>query len=191
MSLVKCKKKEFKVEYTFVKPVDTKLGLVYDWCLKVSDIATLLDYEEKIMGSNIRKAFREEIKFLEGKIHQPYECFAATISQKEGKSFVESLARFFDKAAQGRFTLMKKYGTLYIQKTCGYFFHDDYIKITAEKKVNDIVWPEGGEVRYMKWPNGKHWYAKIGDLDVKVDGQMKWDTKQEAEEAVKKFVRSL
>ncbi len=33
------------------------------------------------------------------------------------------------------------------------------------------------------------WYVKIGDLDVKVDSEMKWDTKKEAEDALNKFLK--
>lgn len=54
------------------------------------------------------------------------------------------------------------------------------------------------DVRYMKWDmpdlrvKGTHWYAKIGNRDVKdKDGNMKWDTKEEAEKAAEWFVTEL
>ena len=54
------------------------------------------------------------------------------------------------------------------------------------------------EVRYMQWnmpdlpTKGLHWYAKVGTLDIKdKDGNMKWNTKAEAEEAAKWFIGRL
>lgn len=54
------------------------------------------------------------------------------------------------------------------------------------------------DVRYMKWDmpsldiKGVHWYAKIGNEDVRdKDGNMKWNTKEEAEEAARWFCQYL
>lgn len=55
------------------------------------------------------------------------------------------------------------------------------------------VWPfqkENKEVRYLQWPNGKHWYAKIGNDDVvDAQGNQKWSTKKEAEKAAEWFLK--
>lgn len=51
------------------------------------------------------------------------------------------------------------------------------------------------DVRYIQWNmpdlhiKGTHWYAKLGKRDiVDKDGNMKWNTKAEAEEAAKWFI---
>lgn len=78
---------------------------------------------------------------------------------------------------------------------------DMYDKID-ELESNELVYPRESqfhfeEVRYMQWDvpgitKGQHWYAKIGNMDVKdKDGNMKWDTKEEAEEAAKWFCNEL
>lgn len=45
--------------------------------------------------------------------------------------------------------------------------------------------------KLIRWPLGKHWYVKIGDLDVEVNGLRKWNTKKEAERAGKYYLRML
>ena len=50
------------------------------------------------------------------------------------------------------------------------------------------------DVRYMQWGlpgnKGKHWYAKVGNLDIRDEGgNMKWDTKVEAEQAAEWFLK--
>lgn len=63
---------------------------------------------------------------------------------------------------------------------------------TVEKE--ELVFPDDDynieQVKYIQWDGGKHWYAKIHNEDIVVDGEQKWNTKIEAEEAVKKFFRN-
>lgn len=45
-------------------------------------------------------------------------------------------------------------------------------------------------VRFIMWDGGKHWYAKIGNVDiVDKNGNQKWNTKSEAEEAAKEYLK--
>jgi len=178
------------MEYTFVKPVNVRTGIIYDWCLKVSDMKTLLSYEEKISGENITSLV-SEISPNYTKHHSFEYLLSKLMACNNESSIVESYVKFHSDASNGRFKIMQKHGAIYIQQSRGYFCHSEDIKITAEIKTNEIIYPQGKGVRYIKWPEGKHWYAKIGNLDVKVDGKMKWDTKEEAEKAVKKFVLTI
>ena len=73
-------------------------------------------------------------------------------------------------------------------------------EIVEECIKDELVYPEEAhcrleDVRYMRWDmpdlkiKGTHWYAKLGRFDVKdKDGNMKWDTKEEAEKAAEWFV---
>ena len=45
-------------------------------------------------------------------------------------------------------------------------------------------------VKYLQWPGGEHWYAKIGNDDITdYKGNQKWNTKREAEEAAKWYIK--
>ena len=40
-----------------------------------------------------------------------------------------------------------------------------------------------------QWPQGKHWYAQIGNVDVKdKEGNMKWNTYKGAKDASHEFI---
>lgn len=52
----------------------------------------------------------------------------------------------------------------------------------------DIDRPSIEDVNFMVWDGGKHWYAKIGKLDVVVNGEQKWNTKEEAINAAKIYI---
>lgn len=52
--------------------------------------------------------------------------------------------------------------------------------------------PSLNEVKYMTWYGGKHWYAKIGKIDiVDRDNNQKWNTRKEAEEAAKWYIETF
>ena len=82
---------------------------------------------------------------------------------------------------------------------------DEVVKDNLEFPIEEQYRLE--DVRYMQWGKmdylalglpescknygGNHWYAKIGKLDIKdKDGNMKWNTKAEAESAAKWFIEN-
>lgn len=74
-------------------------------------------------------------------------------------------------------------------------FDDRFSEVCDEIFNDSIVFPDIDrpsieDVKFMVWDGGKHWYAKIGKMDVVVDGQQKWNTKNDAIEASKKFIEA-
>lgn len=51
--------------------------------------------------------------------------------------------------------------------------------------------PTENDINIISWPGGKHYYAKVGNYDVVINGVQKWNTKYEAREAAKTFINSL
>ena len=67
-----------------------------------------------------------------------------------------------------------------------------FTKKTPKKSLGKFTKKELIEKsKIKKWQNGSHYFAKLPDkTDVVVDGNVKWDTYEEAQEAVKKYVES-
>ena len=81
-----------------------------------------------------------------------------------------------------------------------YVIDDRFFEIAETVDTDTFAYPTKknwtvDDVRYMQWNmlgnTGEHWYAKIGKRDI-VDehGNMKWDTKSEAEKAAKWFIEN-
>ena len=51
--------------------------------------------------------------------------------------------------------------------------------------------PTENDINIIRWPGGKHYYAKVGNYDVVVNDVQKWNTKYEAREAAKTFINSI
>ncbi len=64
-------------------------------------------------------------------------------------------------------------------------YYSDTLAFPTEKYTID-------DVRFIQWNGGKHWYAKIGKIDI-VDnnGNQKWNTKSEAVQAAKEYLTRL
>lgn len=48
--------------------------------------------------------------------------------------------------------------------------------------------PTIDDVRFIQWPGGTHWYAKLNDVDIVYRGEQKWNTRAEAERAAKMHI---
>lgn len=84
----------------------------------------------------------------------------------------------------------------YLGKEMAVLVDNPSIEIVETIVKDKMVYPDDekltmDDVRYLQWYGGKHWYAKVGKLDiVDKDGNQKWDTKKEAEEAARWFINN-
>lgn len=83
----------------------------------------------------------------------------------------------------------------YLSKDMTVLIDNPSIEIIDSIEKDEIYYPDIewslSNVRYIKWDGGSHWYAKIDKIDI-VDnnGNQKWNTKQEAENAAKWFIEN-
>lgn len=60
--------------------------------------------------------------------------------------------------------------------------------LKEELMFPELDHPSIEDVRLMMWDGGQHWYAKVHKFDVVVDGVQKWNTREEALNAARKFI---
>lgn len=71
------------------------------------------------------------------------------------------------------------------------YLSDDII--FEEKHMSSLTFPDEvnyniDDVRYIRWDGGKHWYAKVGKLDIcDENNNYKWNSKEEAIKAANKW----
>jgi len=177
----------------------------YGWMLKVSSVEALMDY----LMTDVRwkEGFSDVIKSKpfnpNGDHHRTrVGSSLSVLSEMTGDSLIDTLIKFSTDAQDAKFKLLKESGCIYIGEVGGFFPKGKGVK--ELKKVSYEGNPHKGfwalkdnediltsKARYMQWTNGSHWYAKIGNVDVRVDGHQKWGTKWEAQEAVKKFKETI
>lgn len=47
------------------------------------------------------------------------------------------------------------------------------------------------DIKIGRWPGGVHWYAKVGFMDVVIDGEQKWNARWVAEQKAEQFLNEL
>lgn len=191
------------MSWTFIKLVDTRFGIEYPWMLKIDSYEQLLEYEELIGGPRIVKAFSDTVNSREfqeaanipGELKN-HSCNSLTYpfilrAMNKNVGIVEAIADFADEVFTNKVKMLNNFGCIYIQSCGSYMGRSETHKIVETKELEELVYPDNKKIRYLQWPNGRHWYAKIGDTDIRVDGVMKWDSRSEAEAAVKKYLSTL
>jgi hypothetical protein len=80
---------------------------------------------------------------------------------------------------------------LFIQGSGGYFARHNGIKILRSRYVDGWYFPTT-EVKNIKvcapWPGGKHFMATVGNTTVSHEGRSKWNTRQAAFKAAKRWL---
>lgn len=203
-------------KYKFVRYVDTHTKQTSEWVFMPESREDIVDFNEKYTSKICQEGFTNVVKSVIETSkwdHQPeYSkrfCFGGHASThyehafctmglipKEGSTIFDVGASVYDSATQSRLSSFDKGHKMFLPsdgiRTIIYI--PDYEEIVDETYVDSITFPEierptYKDVRYLQWPGGKHWYAKIGNNDVYVDGKMKWDTHYEAEKAAMKYIK--
>lgn len=118
--------------------------------------------------------------------------------------WIEAALRLENQTLQDRIELFRKPNTINLYLGDGITWFAEYagmnVEVFEEIELKEIIYPleevyKYEDVRYMKWDipgmkiKGTHWYAKVDNIDIiDKDGNMKWNTEQEAHLAAKWFI---
>jgi len=154
-------------------------GTYYGWLLKIESVSDLMLYHER--NNNAR---RITIDSTRGNLNNSVDCIEA-MQKNNGKSFVYNLSVLIQKQIESQLEILSKKITIYINKNGGWFYSK-----TAEEleTIKSHSFPNEKPI-ISRWKNGKHYYAKVGIVDVVVDEKQKWDSYEEAKYAVDKFLK--
>jgi hypothetical protein len=68
---------------------------------------------------------------------------------------------------------------------------NDHYENFSSISLNEMIYPTYTEkdINITKWPGGKHYYARIGNMQVMDEnGDTKWNTYERAFEVAKKYL---
>jgi hypothetical protein len=159
-------------------------GLRYGYLFDIQNHEELREWFDKVRTPVSRELFAEAIKHAEGRAHAN---IIVQLAELRGVSPVDALSKLNFDMMSGMANAIVDCGRIFISGIGGYFSFSEELEITETHEVQDWWLPEE-KLRILQWPDGTHFYAKIGNTDVIVDGVQKWDTKKEAEAAGKKFL---
>lgn len=186
----------------FRKVTDTTYNLKYGWMLVIQDIETLIYYQTLNYKPQLPRVWDNVISTINGQSHINSTLgtllkLEMEVHKGEAKSIIEHTDTLLKRLYKDKMKVISETGGIYINKNGGYFCFHKGLQIQDEKilknKAGQIVFPKYTEkdIKIIQWENGKHYYAKIGNIDVvdKMNNQ-KWNTKKRAQEIANEFLEN-
>lgn len=184
-----------------------KMNLDYGFLFEIRSIEELLDYWLKVRKRQTCEGLSDYLKsrgFTQGVLEDKVpggtpHCATrmgsvlAVMMQgemmKDGRrSVIDVLSAFEDRVLSCMTKVLEKEGKIFVNDNGGYF------ALISGQEAKDTVELEkwilpGKKPRIIQWANGKHYYAKVGEEDIVVDGEQKWPTYEAAQRAVEQYMK--
>lgn len=192
--------------YTFVRIVRKDTDEYGTWFFKPKSLDNINEHWKICCSPEISKTIRERVQHLlkTGMAGHPTTDFGwgvDTLCSVYNLTYVEGCVNIEHQAYRNRINDFEKGREIYLaQGMTVYMLDERFFEIAETCEKENLCYPERknwtiDDVRYMQWNmfgnTGEHWYAKIGKYDIRdKKGNMKWDTKKEAENAAKWFLKN-
>jgi hypothetical protein len=178
------------------------------WYLKAENKHDIIDHFNIIMKREFKEGFYDRMdnitickgvdgdKMFVGHPTAPWSKAIECYMQIWQCSWIEAAAKLEEETLQNRLKMFENGKLIYLSDGLTYttFYNtvpeieDECYKVEMEFPKKDIYTID--DVRYIQWNHNGHWYAKIDKIDVVWAGKQKWDTKEEAIEASKKYINN-
>ena len=175
------------------------------WYFVPNSVEQVIEHFNKIFGQEIKAGIKDKVGSIEFNKH-PETAWRHAVdvaNMFSGNSWLMDAVNLENQVLHNRINDFLNFGKIYLADGVQQLgFSDSVHEIVEEVECEELVYPREAqfhleEVRYMQWdvpgyPKGEHWYAKIGNMDVRdKQGNMKWNTKEEAEAAAAWFCQKL
>lgn len=183
------------------------------WWLVVDTPRMVIDHAAKFLKPAMQEGFdlsasaAIQAVFKHGDVSlmpHPANMAAAAIQQISSINYQDSPMAFFHTAnmmlkdaIDSRLKRIEKGKTIYLEdgvREFGYNENDPHFEIVERCYMDEMTFPDFktptfDDVKFIQWPGGSHWYAKVNREDiVDKDGNQKWNTRYEAEKAAEWYI---
>lgn len=175
------------------------------WYFVPNSIDQVQEHFTKVFGQEIKAGIKDKVGAIEVNKH-PETAWRHAVdvaNMFSGNPWLVDAVNLENQVLHNRINDFLNFGKIYLANGVQQLgFNESVHEIVEEVECEELVYPREAqfhleEVRYMQWdvpgyPKGEHWYAKIGNMDVRdKQGNMKWNTKEEAEAAAAWFCQNL
>lgn len=170
------------------------------WYLEADSLSTIHEHFLKYVGAEIKEGVQQIVSRASDMIGHYTNRFAMTVDVmmqlNEGKSCITVATELENEMLQTRIKNYVNGTEQYLTDSLSVLLFSPNLEIIDEQYKSEMIYPHETkpsleDVKFMTWHGGKHWYAKIGKMDVvDRDNNQKWDTKKEAEEAAKWYIEN-
>lgn len=165
-------------------------GLYYRNMLLLENLEDYNEYVVESFDDEIENSQKEIIDNIRehGLGHCTHDLaeVSKTISNITGKGSLYVVAEIGQQKKENILKHILKGDKIVINTRGGYF------KLCDDEKTESCTEYTEKDIKITKWIGGKHYYAKIGRIDVEDEfGNVKWNTEKQAKEIALKYIRKL
>lgn len=188
------------MDYLFIFDEESK-----GWWLKIDTIEKLDDYHEKTGSGRYDKSMEmylheghpndilgklsleERIKKMQDKDFKRLQA-AVILAEKGERTILDGFRCLNLEVGMGQMRTLEQYEAIYINPVGGYTFGLEYTQFCRRK---NLVFPNFREsdIRIKRFEGGEHYYAYIGDMQVRDGDKMKWFNREEAYNKALEIIR--
>jgi len=175
------------------------------WYFVPNSIEQVQEHFQKIFGKEISAGVKDKFGTIEVNKHPEtaWRYGVDTLNRFSGNPWIIDAVNLENQVLHNRINDFLKFGEIFLANGVQQLMVDERFHEKVEEiECEELIYPREEQfhfedVRYMQWdlpgfPKGEHWYAKVGDMDVKdKEGNMKWNTKEEAMKAAEWFCQEL
>lgn len=154
------------------------------WWLVINNLEQFAEYKDKTSSKYGQAIVDEALDKKDGKYRQLFMA-AETIAKRDGTSIMQGMSTLVSGMTATQLSYLENGEELWFNELGGYNLGLKDIEATVV--LDKLIFPHYTEkdIRISTWgDNGRHYYAKVGEIEVKevVDGEvvMKWNTRDEA-----------
>ena len=185
------------MKYTFVKLREKRYeDSKGSWYLRIANSLEAMEYGLTGRKPLVESAFKNYFDVAGNKLKHFTNRTAVVANMKaemKNTSVIEELGNFETLILRNIFHLLDEGYIVYVNSNGGYMMDDgDKNYETLETLESDrMIFPSNHKISITQWEGGKHWYAKVGNTEVVVDGERKWNTYEYAEKMANKFLKGM
>ena len=152
-------------------------------------------YARSVICEGSQKLTKKIFSGTKGHFTNDFECAVEGYMNAMHEGLMPSMAKVENEALQNRLRSFRSGRKIYLNHGIQVVTIDSrFADITTTTERNVLTFPNEDkptmqDVRFIVWDGGVHYYAKIGKLDiVDKDGNQKWNTRREAEDAAQWYI---
>ena len=164
------------------------------WYIKLETISEILEYLKIKNDYDTEKALYSYLQCSKlGHQSDKIASYVSVLASIKGESFIDCLGCIMTQRMEVMFRLLEDYGQVCINMVGGmngFGFGTPSLKNETIIYRENYAFPNYSEkdIRVKKWDGGTHYYAYVGDFQVKDGDVLKWNTKDEAMRMAKKYL---
>jgi hypothetical protein len=187
------------MKYEFIKIKDNRTGIVYpNWFLLANTSKLIIEHTEKYFKTEIEKGVKDWFASKGASIDHLKTNWASAVYKMmsfKGSNFIVESTIMENEVFRGKINTLLKGFVLLLRENGTYTVTSDgdEIEILHQTFNEKMLYPNYtlDDIKINRFAGGKHYYPKIGEMEVEVDGVNKWNTPERAREMAEQYFKTL